>query len=149
MHVKNLRRSSILMIYCALLYFTADYFLFPNIIYIELELKWALGVHWNFAYFLQHAMETQLALRLEITAFYGFSWLRCRCSFFQFRWYNISQTAVCVCVCVCMGVLNERMPNHTIYWLRTIRCLSDNKYCGAKCSHRSLVANENIWLRSA
>ena len=112
------------MINCALLYFTEDYFLFPNIIYIELEFKWALGIHWNFAYFLQHAMETQLALRLEITAFYGISWLRCRCSFFQFRWYNISQTAVCVCVCACVyGCIewenaqphNLLIKNHTLY----------------------------------
>ena len=139
MHVKKLARSSILIKYCALLYFTADYFLFPNIIDLELEFKWALGTHWNFAYFLQHALQTQLALRLEITAFYGFRWLRCRCSFFQFRLYDISQTAVCVCVCVCvcMGVLNERMPTHTIYWLWTISCLSDNIYCGAERNYRS------------
>ena len=136
MHVKKLARSSILIKYCALLYFTADYFLFPNIIDLELEFKWALGTHWNFAYFLQHALQTQLALRLEITAFYDFWWLRCRCSFFQFRVYNVSQTAVCVCVCVCMDVLNERMPTLTIYWLRTIRCLSDKKYCSTERNHR-------------
>ena len=130
MHVKKLARSSILIKYCALLYFTADYFLFPNIIDLELEFKWALGTHWNFAYFLQHALQTQLALRLEITAFYGFRWLRCRCSFFQFRLYDISQTAICVCACV-------HTHTHTIYWLIAIRCLSDNKYCGAERNYWS------------
>ena len=141
MHVKKLARSSILIKYCALLYFTADYFLFPNIIDLELEFKWALGTHWNFAYFLQHALQTQLALRLEITAFYGFRWLRCRCSFFQFRLYDISQTAVCVCVCVCVCVYGciewENAHTHTIYWLIAIRCLSDNKYCSTERNHRS------------